>query len=398
MSARLLIVDPNVSLSSPSMRGVVLSLAALKARSMEIEVWCWDCDLELPVDKVVRLPRFGKIHTVGYYAFSFWAMLRAWWLFRVQREARPEIIFTVAWYLPHCDVALVQFSPWDWAARQRTLGIHSWRDLYERLTNALSLMWANHAVRTTTARKVLCVSEAVASDVRARRPALSIALLPNCYDPGRFHPGVRALHRDSVRARLHFAAEEMVLIFVSTGHYRRKGFFLAVQALEVVRRSHPQVRFLVVGGLERRLKSLQAELDGAHPGWRDWITFTGMVPDVEKYFAAADGFLFPSYSEAFALVEVEAAACGLPLFLTRHHGSEMILEEGVNGLSLEFAAEPIAEVLGRFVTGQWTPAASQVRHALDKTQYAQRLAAELMSVSRALPVHERISSTAIPVS
>lgn len=36
-----------------------------------------------------------------------------------------------------------------------------------------------------------------------------------------------------------------------------------------------------------------------------------MVKDVERYLAASDAFLFPSYSEAFALVEVEAAACGL---------------------------------------------------------------------------------------
>ncbi len=60
------------------MRGVVLSLPELKARGMNIEVWCWDCDPSLPVDKIVCLPRFGNIHTLGYYAFSLWAILRAW--------------------------------------------------------------------------------------------------------------------------------------------------------------------------------------------------------------------------------------------------------------------------------------------------------------------------------
>ena len=376
----LLIIDPCVGLRSPAMRGVVLSLPELKARGFQIEIWCWDCDAELPVNKVVRLPRFGNLHTIGYYMFSFWVMLRAWWLFGMRREARPEIIYTVAWYLPACDVAHVHFSPWDWERRQRILGMRSLRDVYERFANALSLLWTNHALRTTTARSVLCVSKAVAADVREHNPRLSLTLLPNCYNPDRFNPGVRAQHRDLMRETLHFAEEDKVFIFVSTGHYRRKGFFLAVRALALLRQSYPQVRLLVVGGLERRLKALRSKLDASCPGWQDWITFTGMVRDVEKYFAAADAFLFPSYSEAFALVEVEAAACGLPLFLTRHHGSEMILEEGRNGRFMEFDARQMSGVLAEFVTGQWQPTTPSLMGGLDREAYGQRLAAELLSV------------------
>jgi glycosyltransferase involved in cell wall biosynthesis len=98
-----------------------------------------------------------------------------------------------------------------------------------------------------------------------------------------------------------------------------------------------------------------------------------MVPDVETYFAAADALLFPSYSEAFALVEVEAAACGLPLFLTPHHGSEMILEDGVNGRLIEFDTERIAQVLAEFVEGRWKPTGTSLKHAVDSATYAQRL-------------------------
>jgi glycosyltransferase involved in cell wall biosynthesis len=132
---------------------------------------------------------------------------------------------------------------------------------------------------------------------------------------------------------------------------------------------------LVVGGSADRLAKLQAQLEQAHPTWRQIVTFTGMVPDVERYFAASDAFLFPSYSEAFALVEVEAAACGLPLFLTRHHGSEMILEEGVNGRYVDFEAEGIARVLGEFVRGDWRSSPGvHLKQALDSEAYATRLA------------------------
>src|SRR5204862_4960240 len=130
----------------------------------------------------------------------------------------------------------------------------------------------------------------------------------------------------------------------------------------------------VVGGREERVAALQAQLGAQDAGWREYTTFTGNVPDVERYFAASDAFLFPSYSEAFALVEVEAAACGLPLFLTRHHGSEMILEDGVNGQFVEFEAHQIAAILGEFVRGDWKPAPGiHLKRALDAETYAQRL-------------------------
>jgi glycosyltransferase involved in cell wall biosynthesis len=348
------------------------------------------------VAKTVRLPRFGKIHTIGYYAFSFWAILRAWWRFRVLKEPRPDVIYSTGWYMPSSDVIHVHFSPWDWERRQRVLGIHALRDLFERLTNLVSLAWSSYAVRRTTAHSVLCVSEAIAADVRACNATLPTVVLPNCYDPARFHPEVRALHREATRTALRFAPEDKVLIFVSTGHYRRKGFFLAAQALQILRQSHSNARLLVVGGLERRLQELQSRLDHLHPDWRDWISFTGMVPDVEKYFAAADGFLLPSYSEAFALVEVEAAACGLPLFLTRHHGSEMILEDGRNGRFVEFDAAHIAGVLAEFVSGQWKPLEVHALKALNKTEYAHRLAAELLAVGNSIPESEKICSPAIP--
>ena len=94
--------------------------------------------------------------------------------------------------------------------------------------------------------------------------------------------------------------------------------------------------------------------------------------------AAADGFLFPSWSEALALVEVEAAACGLPLFLTPHHGSEMVLRDGLNGRRLEFDADAIARVLTEFVTDVWQPVPVQLECGLDRATFAQRFTSVLV--------------------
>lgn len=370
---KLLIIDANISLTSPSMKGIVCSLSELRAAGAEIEAWCWHCDEGLPIDRVQKLPRMGDIPLIRGFIFAWLVRLRSWWRFTIGRLPRPDLTFTLAWYEPRCDIALVQFSPFDWERRQRLLGMKSLRDVVDRVVNLLSLISARRFLKKTTARVVLCVSEAVRDDLRAVNPDLNYQLLPNCYDPARFNFGVREKFRDTMRAQHGFDPADMVFAFASAGHYRRKGFFLAVQALSILRRRFPQVRFLVIGGTEKRIAALQSKLDERYSDWRNWITFTGMVNDVEKHFAASDAFLFPSYSEAFALVEIESAACGLPLFLTRHHGSEMILEDGLNGRMLEFDAEKIADVLAEFLDGRWKPASASMRHALNAEDYAQRV-------------------------
>jgi len=374
---KLLIIDPNISLSSPSLKGVVRSLPHLRAAGWEIEVWCWHCDEGLQIDRVVMLPRLGNVHFLSGFAFAWLVRLRSWWSFEIQQQPRPDVVFTVAWYEPRCDVALVQFSPFDWELRQRVLRMKSLRDVAERIVNLLSLRSARRFLQRTSARTMLCVSEAVRQDLFAVNPTLNYRLLPNSYDPVRFNTMVRSEHRGPMRKQHGFEADNVVFAFASAGHYRRKGFFLAVDAVARLREKFKQARFLVIGGTLKRLSGLQTQLNRRHPDWREWITFTGMVNDVEKHFAASDAFLFPSYSEAFALVEVEAAACGLPLFLTRHHGSEMILEDGVNGRFIEFDAEQIAPVLAEFVSGKWRPGHAEMPHALTTDAYASRFIGEL---------------------
>ncbi len=374
---KLLIIDANMELASPSMKGVVRSLPALRSKGIEIEVWCWTCDENLPVT-VRKLPRIGDIRLIGGFVFGWLVFWKAWWLFKVKKQPRPDVIYSIAWYLRDCDICHVHFSPFDWENRQRILGIHSVRDLAERLVNLCGLHRARRCLRHTPARQLICVSQAVADDMRAENPRLPLEVLPNSYDPRRFHLGVRDQFRAETRRQLGYDERHHVFIFVSAGHYRRKGFFLAVEALGRLIVGHPEVRFLVVGGHPARLVALQAELGQQ----QDWITFTGMVPDVERYLAAADAFLFPSYSEAFALVEVEAAACGLPLFLTPHHGSEMILEDRINGRSIPFDAGQIASVLAEFIEGHWQLQRPSLKHAIDSDTYAERFTNLILARAR----------------
>ena len=69
---KLLIIDPNVSLSSPSLKGVVRALPALRRAGFEIELWCWHCDPDIEVDRIVRLPRISALPVLYGHAFGVW--------------------------------------------------------------------------------------------------------------------------------------------------------------------------------------------------------------------------------------------------------------------------------------------------------------------------------------
>lgn len=60
-------------------------------------------------------------------------------------------------------------------------------------------------------------------------------------------------------------------------------------------------------------------------------TYIGQVPRalVQEEFRAADLFVFPTLAEGFALVHLEALACGVPVITTPHCGSAV--RDGVDG-------------------------------------------------------------------
>jgi glycosyltransferase involved in cell wall biosynthesis len=372
---RLLIVDPDFLRSSPSMKGVLRSLPELRAAGFEIEVWCWEIESDVAVQHVIRLPTLGarKLKLMQAILFSIQVTLLYLWRFQVRGQSRPDVVYSIVPYLPFCDVAHAHFSPWNWIGCMERMGCHSLRDRAELMAYRIYRRWSDFYLSVTSARLLIVPSRAVAEDYQKQSPGHQIVVLPNSFDRACFHPGVRAEHRDAMRAKLGYGPQDCVFIFVSMGHHRRKGFFLAVEALAKLRQRHSRVRFLVVGGTPSTLEGLQQRLNQEHPGWREWMHFTGMVTDTERHFAAADGFLYPSWSEALALVEIEAAECALPVFLTPHHGSEMVIEDGMNGLLLPHEPAGMADVLETFVTGQWQPAHTGSRHGLDAAAYAAQL-------------------------
>ncbi|HEY5893218.1 MAG TPA: glycosyltransferase, partial [Chthoniobacterales bacterium] len=122
-----------------------------------------------------------------------------------------------------------------------------------------------------------------------------------------------------------------------------------------------------------RLAELRQKLTVVAPDWQNWIYLAGSQSEPEKYLAASDAFLFPSYFEAFCLAEIEAGACGLPLLLTPHHGSEMILQDGVNGVLLSFDVTVMSQQIKSFVDKPLESVRGESGLGLTRTAYSAKI-------------------------
>ncbi|MBL9118267.1 MAG: glycosyltransferase family 4 protein [Verrucomicrobiaceae bacterium] len=373
---RLLVIEPFCMRSTPSMKGFMNALPAIRSAGFEVEMWCWRKDEDAAVDRHVAIPVWPHIHTISIYIFIAMVSLRAFWVFTVLRRPKPDLSYAIAWTFPVPDICHVHFSQWDWGEKMRILGIKTFKDAFHACTNFIGLSLGRLYIHCWPARRYLAVSSAVAADLLNEQSGLNVGVLPNAFDPGRFNLECRSKYREQKRKELGYDESHSVFLFASIGHYRRKGFDLAIDAIALLQQQHPGTRLLVVGGSPDAIATLHQRVASKHPDCDTWLKFTGTISDMERYYAAADGLLFPSYSEAFALVEIEAAACGLPLFLTKHHGSEMVMEDGKNGLWIDFEPEKIATTLADYISGRWKPIPTPLKSALDSEAYAKRLIAE----------------------
>jgi glycosyltransferase involved in cell wall biosynthesis len=131
------------------------------------------------------------------------------------------------------------------------------------------------------------------ANVRVVRRAVDIDL---------FHP----LRRDpSLRAEWGVRDDAMAVVHVGR-LAAEKNLQLAVRAFRRIQQTHANARFVIVGDGPERTRIARA-----HPD----IHFAGLRrgDDLARHYASGDLFLFPSLSETFGNVTLEAMASGLPV-------------------------------------------------------------------------------------
>jgi glycosyltransferase involved in cell wall biosynthesis len=352
------------------------ALPHLREAGWEIEAWCLSSDAPRDQVRHVFFPAAKWLGPLEHVWFVIFASLYGAWRRRPGGRRLPTVIHATCGSYFSANLISVHFVTAVWTAMQFKLGFRSAREFAKFVMGLLFLLLEQLSWSSPTVRKILAVSKSTAADVRKRAPGREVEVLANSYDETRFHPGVRSRYRDSTRAMLGLSPAETAFIFVSQGHYERKGFWLALAALSLLRKAGRHgLRLIVVGGTPKTLESLRKRLDVEAADWRQWLFLTGTQREVEKYYAAADAFILPSYYETYALVAMEAAAIGLPLLITPFGGSEMTIRDGVNGLLLDYEPEKMSAQIAHFLDGGLAPFAPDAGYALNRRQYADRLRA-----------------------
>lgn len=110
-----------------------------------------------------------------------------------------------------------------------------------------------------------------------------------------------------------------------------KGVNELLQAFLNLNSRYKNIKLLIMGAYDNE-KSLDADLLQKAKDCKG-IIFTGRVSDVEKYYAAADVFVAPSYREGFGLVVIEAESMGLPAIVSNVPGQIDAIIPNETGLS-----------------------------------------------------------------
>jgi len=156
-------------------------------------------------------------------------------------------------------------------------------------------------------------------------------LMPRGVEAQLFHPSMRTRSVED---------KESVLGFVGRLSVEKNVALLAIVQQELERMGITNFRFMIVGhGAEEAW--LRERLHGAE--------FTGVLrgQQLAAAYANMDLFVFPSHTDTFGNVVLEALASGVPAVVTPHGGPKSIVRDGETGRIVpdEAFAPAIAELL-----------------------------------------------------
>jgi glycosyltransferase involved in cell wall biosynthesis len=156
-------------------------------------------------------------------------------------------------------------------------------------------------------------------------------------DVNRFQPSKK--YRNLIRKQLNIKDDCVIFLFV--GRLKKeKGVFELVEAFKNVSEQHNNVALLIVGPDEERVKQ---ELTPFLDTCEELVTFVNFTKAPEKYMAASDILVLPSYREGFGNVIIEAASCGLPSIGSNIYGLSDAIKAGETGLLVPVKSSKLLE-------------------------------------------------------
>lgn len=165
-------------------------------------------------------------------------------------------------------------------------------------------------------------------DIRNQLEALgfkNVSLLDRGVDGQLFHP-----KRRCAELRRQWGVTEHDLAVLYVGRVApEKNLQLAVDAYRAMKRVRETTKFVIVGD-----GPLRATLQREHPDLIFCGTRTG--EQLARHYASADVFLFPSETETFGNVTLEAMASGLVVVAYNYAAANMHLTQGQTGVLVPY--------------------------------------------------------------
>ncbi|MEW6359768.1 MAG: glycosyltransferase family 4 protein [Planctomycetota bacterium] len=240
-----------------------------------------------------------------------------------------------------------------------------------------------------TVRRVIAVSNMVkrhiveSYDFSEER----ICVICNGVDLEKFHPAHRDAHRAEVRSRVGLKDEIVVLCVAN--NFKLKGVRYLIKALAELVRERKFVGLIVGRDKPGPYASLARDL-----GCEDRVIFTGGASDVERFYAAADILVHPSFYDPCANVCLEALASGLPTITTRQNGSGEILTEGKEGFVIDTPkdVDAMADRIRRLGDDEFRRSAGRAARALAEQHSIERNYRDVMRVYEDVLAEKRAES------
>ncbi len=169
--------------------------------------------------------------------------------------------------------------------------------------------------------------------------------IPSMVDLTEFDPARRA----PIRAALGIADDQVLIGWVGRLDRKKRVEDFLAAAMRVAT-SHPQARFVVIGGPDAFMPEYALQLQALAAPLGDRVIFTGDRADVPDLLAAMDVFCWLSRGEGMPHVIAEAGAAGLPVIATPDNGALQQIHDGVSGLFVPHEdPEAVAAAMRRLI-------------------------------------------------